>query len=425
MTIEEKLNSIRQTKEAIKTSIRNKGVDLEDTAPFNTYPSKIDEIETQAIIETENIEITPTKETQIVNRSENKYIANVKVNAIPEEYIIPSGKINIADNGNYNVREKEEVEVNLPLGEKVITANGKYNASEDDLKGYSSVEVEIKAGYTGHCDVEGLKAIGWTDEDISYFQENGVDWNEEDDEYYKLTPEELSKEEKNVSRFAWKNTAITNFSYWKNLIAIPKKENLTIEEKKFDGCYSLKTIPLLNVSSGLLRDSFNECYSLNSIPQLDTSNVSVFYETFKGCYSLNSIPQLDTSKASNMQYMFQNCYSLMIIPQLECGKVKYIRDFVVNTFSLKFMGGLKNIGKAYEEKSTNYIYYTINLSSSNALTHDSLMNVINNLYDLNLTYDVANGGTLYTQTLQLGSTNMAKLTEEEINVAVQKGWSVQ
>ena len=40
----------------------------------------------------------------------------------------------------------------------------------------------VKPKWTGHADAEGLKAIGWTDEDIAYYQENGVNWNEEDDE---------------------------------------------------------------------------------------------------------------------------------------------------------------------------------------------------------------------------------------------------
>ena len=52
------------------------------------------------------------------------------------------------------------------------------------------------------------------------------------------------------------------------------------------------------------------------------------------------------------------------------------------------------------------------------------MNVINNLYDLNITYDVANGGTLYTQSLVLGGTNLAKLTDEEKAIAINKGWSL-
>ena len=31
--------------------------------------------------------------------------------------------------------------------------------------------------WTGHADAEGLRAIGWTDEDIAYYQANGVNWN--------------------------------------------------------------------------------------------------------------------------------------------------------------------------------------------------------------------------------------------------------
>ena len=43
------------------------------------------------------------------------------------------------------------------------------------------------SGWTGHADVEGLKAIGWDDEDIAYYQKHGVNWNEEDDEYHKVS----------------------------------------------------------------------------------------------------------------------------------------------------------------------------------------------------------------------------------------------
>ena len=83
-----------------------------------------------------------------------------------------------------------------------------------------------------------------------------------------------------------------------------------------------------------------------------------------------------------------------------------------------------NLGKGFYQKTTNYNDYTLRLSSSSQLTRDSLMSVINNLYDLNLTYDVANGGTLYSQQLVLGSTNLAKLTAEEIAIATNKGWTV-
>ena len=83
-----------------------------------------------------------------------------------------------------------------------------------------------------------------------------------------------------------------------------------------------------------------------------------------------------------------------------------------------------NLGKNYTRATTNYSSYKLQLNACVNLTHDSLMSVINNLYDLNLTYDVANGGTLYTQSLLLGSKNIAKLTTEEIAIATNKGWTV-
>ena len=51
----------------------------------------------------------------------------------------------------------------------------------DEIKGIKT----SSSIWTGHVDVEGLKAIGWDDEDIAYYQEHGVNWMEEDDEYHK------------------------------------------------------------------------------------------------------------------------------------------------------------------------------------------------------------------------------------------------
>ena len=85
---------------------------------------------------------------------------------------------------------------------------------------------------------------------------------------------------------------------------------------------------------------------------------------------------------------------------------------------LENFGGLENIGEAYlTTKSELYSYYTISLNYSTKLTHESLMNVINNLYD------IANKGVM-PQQLVLGSTNLAKLTAEEIQIATDKGFEI-
>ena len=104
-----------------------------------------------------------------------------------------------------------------------------------------------------------------------------------------------------------------------------------------------------------------------------------------------------------------------------------VSSFTYNNTSIrKFVEftGIPNLGKAYTAQESNYSSYSLDLNRATGLTHDSLMNVINGLYDLNLTYNVAGGGILYTQKLILGSTNLAKLTEDEIAIATAKGWTV-
>lgn len=79
--------------------------------------------------------------------------------------------------------------------------------------------------------------------------------------------------------------------------------------------------------------------------------------------------------------------------------------------------GIKNIGQAYVDYANeNYGSYTV-YASFNKLSHESLVNIINNLYDIKTK-------GVKPQKLILGSTNLAKLTAEEIAVATNKGWNV-
>lgn len=169
---------------------------------------------------------------------------------------------------------------------------------------------------------------------------------------------------------------------------------------------------------------FYFCINLKEIPMLDTSNVTDMFGMFNNCSNITTIPPLNTSKVEDMNSMFTVCSKLITVPELDASNVSNVANMFSSCSNLTNFGGLKDLGKAFTRTTQNYSSYKLSLSSATKLTHESLMNVINNLYDLNLTYDVANGGTLYTQTLQLGSTNLAKLTAEEIAIATNKGWNV-
>ena len=172
-----------------------------------------------------------------------------------------------------------------------------------------------------------------------------------------------------------------------------------------------------------MQEMFNYCTNLTQIPLLDTSEVTNMQDMFYNCKKLTEIPKLNTSNVTNMKEMF--CSSgIKTIPALDCGNVNNFLDATASCKDLTNLEGFINLGKAYTYQTEKYGWYTLKLSSCTQLTHDSLINVINNLYDLNLTYDVANGGTLYRQDLIIGSENKAKLTEEEIKIATDKGWDV-
>ena len=469
--------------------------------------------------------VIPTTYQQIVTPDKNyDGLSKVTVNKIPDEYIIPTGNIEIIENGIYNVREKETANVNIPvlkLGTKNITSNGVYKASDDELDGYSEVTVGIKSLFTGSYDRQGLKQIGWTDEEIDYYNQNGVQWNASEDEYFKLTQTELAGDNSTNTRFIPKNSTKKSFERYYKLLAIPlldtskinnaynmfyscsslttipqlNTSNVTSMTNMFYSCYSLTIIPQLNTSSVTSMNSmFYSCYSLKTIPQLNTSNVTSMTNMFSSCHSLKAIPQLDTSSVTGMNsmfsschslttipllntnsvtgmsYMFQSCHSLTTIPllntnsvtnmsymfnacsslttvpqldtssvtnmnnmfnacsslttvpQLDTSSVTSMNNMFYSCSSLTTLGGLLNLGQAYDtSKSANYSNYKLDLSSSTLLTEQSLINVLTNLYD------IATKGCK-TQQVVLGSTNLAKLVSEKGQQALQKaqqfGWNI-
>lgn len=213
------------------------------------------------------------------------------------------------------------------------------------------------------------------------------------------------------------------------LVKVPQLDTSGITDisDMFDNCQNLVEVPPLDVSNATnMYSMFSGCSKLTSITFIgSTKNVTKMSYLFYGCKMLTTLPLLDTSNVSEMSFMFAQCSMLTEIPLLNAEKVIYMGTGVFdNCNALESFGGLKDIGKAYTSQTTNKSQYVIYLTESPKLTYESLMNVINNLYDLNLSYNVANGGTLYTQQLRLGSQNLVKLTPEEIAIATNKGWNV-
>lgn len=204
-------------------------------------------------------------------------------------------------------------------------------------------------------------------------------------------------------------------------ISIGDTSKATRLDVMFYGCTNLTELSTIDSTSNTqLQQMFQGCSSIKTVSIVNTSKVTSTTSMFNGATSLQQCPDLDTSNVTSMNIMFSGCTSITDIPQLNAIKSKNVQNMFANCTSLVNFGGLLNLGQGYTQKTANYSNYTLDLSTVTSLTHDSLMNVINGLYDLNLAYKVATGGTLYSQKLILGATNKAKLTEEEIAIATDK-----
>jgi hypothetical protein len=257
-----------------------------------------------------------------------------------------------------------------------------------------------------------------------------------------------------------KGTSFSNMFYCcSNLISIPdtiKTDKGTVFGSMFRECNNLVTIPdSINTEKGTnLSYMFYRCSNLRSIPDTvktdESTNVSYM---FQDCSSLTEIPSFNTHKSTSLGSMFSGCVSLKEIKYLDTTsstsygassifsstKLQSIKNFklgknissgLFTTFESTFLtdisidisgctGSNINTGFVnYCPKITNFeslgtIDGAINFSNCTLLTYESLMNVLNSLSPVTS-----------TKTLKLGAENLAKLTEEEIAIGTDKGWSI-
>ena len=90
---------------------------------------------------------TPTKAQQLVVPEEGFYgLSKVTVAKIPDNYVIPTGAVEITANGTHDVSGKASATVNVQpkLQEKSVTANGAVTP-DSDFQGLSKVTVNVPA----------------------------------------------------------------------------------------------------------------------------------------------------------------------------------------------------------------------------------------------------------------------------------------
>ena len=325
--------------------------------------------------------------------------------------------VSVADTDSFTTYADkiESIETGGELGSITITENGTYTPSEG-VDGYNEVNVNVTTPIESYILPEGIK-----------FSESSFSEIPTNFDYRNIT--DMSKMFQNCKNIitvpSFLNCQnVTNMSYMfygatfvgtlGGKINLFDTSNVTDMSYMFYNCTSIPNVPQLDTSNvSDMSYMFYGCSKLTTIPLLNTSNVTNMNSMFANCSLLTTIPQLDTSSTTNVGYMFNNCRKLETLPLMDFGQVTEIFGFFTNGTdnNLTNLGGFKNLKISWTD--------AYGLYRAEKLTYESVMNVINNLYDFR-----GNGDTSTTRTIKFSDKSKALLSDEDIAVATNKGWTI-
>ena len=203
-------------------------------------------------------------------------------------------------------------------------------------------------------------------------------------------------------------------------------ENVTDMASMFSDCYKLTTVPLFDTSNVTdMNDMFYYCYKLTTVPLFDTKNVTNMKKMFFYCSNLTTVPLFDTSNVTDMNNMFYYCSNLTTVPLFDTKNVTNMRSMFYYCSSLATVpqfdtSKVTNMSSMFNGCSSLEAIHMINInanldiSASTKFTREALLEIIGNL----------KAQTSGTKTLTMGSTNLAKLTDEDKKIATDKGWTL-
>ena len=203
--------------------------------------------------------------------------------------------------------------------------------------------------YDGSFDEDGLRAIGWTDEDIALFEEANPHFAWQNDQY--------KVSEENKALYLLDDPNPDSYKYNPNITFVPNKNmNTYFKSGRFEYMFYIKGIPFYSTSNDRVsyQGMFGSCRSLTTIPPLDTSKANNTVNMFNGCTSLIAIPQINTSNSTDILGMFRNS-GLKTIPQLDFSNVTDARELFNGCSALNIVPPI-NLSKITDPRKVKNIF---------------------------------------------------------------------
>lgn len=340
----------------------------------------------------EKLEVNPSGEKQVFKHPESYGYDEVIVNAVGSEEI------------NFTPSSEEQIKEGLF---KKVTVDGDENLIPENIK----KDVEI-FGVRGKGVFTDIKLS-----DASYLFYNGAR-TELFNEFL-----DLCENVTNVQNmFGFSGLKVIDISNL-DISALVNMKNFFYQSTKTEKIILGENFNTENVTS--MEGMFGNCYALDlsniDFTKFNTSKVTTMQNMFQGYKkSTLDLRGFNTENVTSMYQMFSSSNIINLdLSSFNLVKLASLSNAFYNCENLTNLKSFCNLGKIVETGYSGNVYCYLN--KSNKLTKESLLDVINTgLYDMNVAYDVENGGTLGTSQLVLGATNIAKLTAEEIEIATNK-----
>lgn len=378
--------------------------------------------------------------SEIIDIFDVQIEAPEQFDVVVEQTEVKLESLSITENGTYYPQGSatgfSKVEANvLPKStDIVITENGEYNPNDYDVDAFSKVDVDVKPK---------LEEITATDNG-TYTPSEGFDG------FGKVNVDLRGKVK--VTNFTVSYDCINSEGRWEGDVLIDTSlMKGTVFGNKFYSNTKIKYLDASNWNTSEITSVGQMFYGANNLISLNisgwnTSKVSNFSTVFRECGKLTEIvgiEDIDVSNGNTFSQFFQSCSSMK--QRLDLRKWKMTNStscwhmFTASGFvwlditgweipkctdCVNMFNNCKNLetlvgDKTIDEVTSNDLYIlkgikvSTQLDLSTKLDRASLRALINGLAEVET-----------TQTLKLGATLRAKLTEEDIAIATAKNWTI-